>query len=115
MPEFNRWDIMAAYNVYSQLWGWDAYTHGIQARLVRLRYRDPSAETLEALTPNAKEIYGRLVRRHQGHSVAYDRLHRRRPDVFPAWPGTDNVGSYARYVRQRLGINPAALDMVAPT
>jgi hypothetical protein len=112
-PEFNRHDICAAYNLFSQSWGWDAYTHGIQARLTRLRYRDPGAETLEDLTANAKAIYGRLERRHHGDAVAYNRLHRRRPDVFPPWPGTQNVGSYAGFLRKR-GMDPACLDLVAP-
>jgi hypothetical protein len=113
-PEFNRWDVLAAYNVFSQLWGWDGYTHGIQARFSRLRYRDPGAEALEDLSDNAKRIYGHLERRHHGHAVAYGRLRRRRPDVFPPWPGTRSAGSYASFLR-RIGVDPACLDLVAPT
>ena len=112
--DFNRWDILAAYNVYSCSWGWDVYTHGIQRRLSRLRWRDRSGECLEDLSENAKRIYGGLERRHQGHTVAYNRLRRRRPNVFPPWPGLQHVRSYRDFVRS-LGVDPACLDMVAPS
>ena len=119
MCDFDRYDICAAYNMYSVLWGWDSYTHGIQARLSRFRWRDPSGERLETLSDNAKRIFGALVRRREHDSIAYDRLRRRRPDVFPPWPGTQNFrfsyaeGStaYRAFVR-RLGIDPAVLDAV---
>lgn len=65
MPYFDRFDICAAYNMFSILWGWDAYTHGIQCRLSRLKYKPScSEEYLEGLSENAREIYTALVNRH---------------------------------------------------
>ena len=62
--EFDRFDVCAAYNVFSQLWGWDAYTHGIQVRLSRIAYRPSNSEqTLGGLSYNAREIYAALVAR----------------------------------------------------
>lgn len=74
---FDRFDICAAYNLFSCFYGWDAYTHGIQCRLSRMRYRSPSEETLDGLTENAKEIYAALVRKHAAVNVAYDRMIKR--------------------------------------
>ncbi len=113
MPEFDRWDILAAYNVYSQLYGWDHYTHGIQARLSRLHYHSPAEQTVEQLSANGKLIFGRLVRKHQAKDVAYTRLNKRRPDVFPSWPGTYNlptVDPYGNWLK-RIGIDARALDV----
>ena len=68
---FDKFDICAAYNLYSQLWGWDAYTHGIQARLCKLTYRPSNSEQgLSGCSENAQEIYLQLVRRHQS-ATAY--------------------------------------------
>lgn len=110
---FDRLAILTAYNVWSQLWGWDAYTHGIQARLSRLGFRATDSEqTLEGLSPEAKVIYGALTRKHQALHVAYERLRRRHPEVFPAWPGTRNIKSsdpYREFVRA-CGMDPACLD-----
>ena len=64
---FDRFDICAAYNMYSILWGHDAYTNGIQARLARIEYRPShSEEYLEGLSENAREIFDRLERRRHG-------------------------------------------------
>ena len=115
VPEFNRFDVCAAYNVYSQLWGWDSYTHGIQARLARMGWEAGAGSgRLEDLTENAKAIFGTLERRHQASAVAYNRLRRRRPDVFPSWPGLAHVKSYSAFVRS-LGLDVACLELVAPS
>lgn len=110
---FDRWAILTAYNVWSCAWGWDGYTRGIQARLSRLKFRasDPE-QTLEGLSAEAKQIYGALTRKHFGKHVAYERLHRKRPDVFPAWPGTSSIKTadpYKDYVRT-CGVDPACLE-----
>ena len=107
---FDRQDICAAYYMYSILWGHDDFTAGIGRRLRALRYRPSrSEEFLEKLSPNAKAIYGQLVKHHQGDFVAYERLYRRAPEVFGPWPGSNNVGRPRNYM-DRLGIRPEVLD-----
>jgi hypothetical protein len=115
----DRWAIMAAYYMYSVLWGGDGATYANQVnnRLHRLRFKPASAEeTLEGLSPEAKRVYGCLELRHHRHYVAYNRWHRRRPDVFPPWPGTASFPRsrrgecYCDWVRS-LGVDPACLDV----
>lgn len=36
MAEFNRFDICAAYNIFSMMWGHDDYTNGISNRLRKI-------------------------------------------------------------------------------
>lgn len=104
---FDRWDICNAYFMYAMLWGHDSYTRGIERRLDEIGYRPRgNDEYLERMTPNAKAIFGALERRRHGDLVAYDRLHRRHPDVFPAWPGTNAVGSVRRFL-QSMGLERA--------
>jgi len=63
---FDRFDICAAFALYSQLWGHDAYTNQIQYRLHLLKYRaSRSEETLSGCSENAQEIYLGLVKKHQ--------------------------------------------------
>lgn len=65
MATFDRFDILAAYNVFSTLWGWDDYTNRIQVRLARLDYKPADSETcLRGLSDNAREVYAGLVARH---------------------------------------------------
>ncbi len=74
----NRFDVCAAYFMYAMLWSGSAYTNQISVRLAKLGYRpSPSEETLAGLSDEAKRIYGALVRRHEGDTVAADRLARR--------------------------------------
>jgi hypothetical protein len=71
---FDRFDICAAYNVYSVLWGGDGctYENTIQVRLSRLDYKPASSEqTLAGLSDNAREIYQELVKRHQQTTSGY--------------------------------------------
>jgi hypothetical protein len=66
MAEFDRFDIYAAYNVYSMLWGGDGctYENTIQVRLSRLKYRPADSEqTLGGLSENAREVYNGIVER----------------------------------------------------
>lgn len=111
MCYFDRFDVCEAYAVYSMLYG---PRSDIDARLRRVEFCPaPALSGPDHLTENGKVIFGGLVRRSEREYVAYERLHRRRPDVFPAWPGSRSVGSPARYVRDRLGLDPAALYAVA--
>jgi len=106
----NRYDVFAAYYMFSVLYNGDSYANTIGRRLARLGYRPSrSEEYLETLSPDVKAIYGALVRRRDGQQVAYFRLHKRAPEVFPSWPGSIHVGKPRQYVA-RLGLNPAALD-----
>lgn len=110
MPYFDRFDVCAAYGVYASDYGGDAYANSVGCRLSRLRFKPScSEETLDGLTDNAKEIYGRIVVRQNGDYVAYERLHRRAPHVFPAWPGNRNVGEPRAFVK-RLGVDASVLD-----
>jgi len=78
MLYFDRFDICAAFNLFSCDYGWDPYTHGIQTRLSRMHYRPSrSEEYLPGLKENAKAIYAHLVRKHYPEIVAYNRLTRR--------------------------------------
>ena len=66
---FDRFDICAAYNMYSVLWGGDGYHYPnyIQVRLSRIKYRPShSEEYLEGLSENAREIYNALVLKREG-------------------------------------------------
>lgn len=76
---FDRFDICAAYNLYSQLWGWDNYTRGIQARLHGLRYRaGDSAQRVETLSDNAFAILeNKVLARHGRHAASALRRERR--------------------------------------
>lgn len=68
---FDRFDICCAYNLYSQFWGHDKYTHGIQNRLSKLEFKPaPSEEFLEGLSENAFEIYVALVQKREGEENA---------------------------------------------
>ena len=118
MSYFDRFDICNAYMMYALLWGSDRdhYTNHISVRLSAIKYRPAhSEECLEGMSENAKEIYGRLERKHHANHVAYERLHRRAPSVFPAWPGSNNLrvraidDPYRMYVRS-LGVDARALD-----
>lgn len=76
MMYFDRFDIVGAYNLFAALFGWDHYTHGIVARIARLRaHRLP--ERVQDLSPNAKVIFGGLARRHCPTVVALGRFERR--------------------------------------
>lgn len=73
---FDRFDILAAYNVFSQYAGWDNYTRGIQSRLRTLGYKPSRSETLiEGLSDNAGDILLALTERRLGESSA-ERLRR---------------------------------------
>jgi len=73
---FDRFDIISAYNLFSVLFGWDDYTHGIIRRISRLRAHG-LPERVQDLTPNAKVILGRLACRHCPSVVAFGRFERR--------------------------------------
>jgi hypothetical protein len=76
----NRFDVCAAFNLYSVLWGGDGapYENRIQWRLSRIGYRPaPSEEYLSGLSPDARSTYARLVRERQAAHVATARLLRR--------------------------------------
>ena len=73
---FDRFDVVSAYAVFAALFGWDDYTHGICARIARLRARN-LPERVEDLSPNAKAILGKLARRHCPSVVAFGRFERR--------------------------------------
>ncbi len=61
---FNRHDICTAYNLFSQHYGWDDYTYGIQARLDKIRFKPArSEEFLSGLSDNARGIYDAMVYR----------------------------------------------------
>ena len=76
-PMFDRFDICAAYNLFSQHYGWDGYTCDIQARLARIDYRPAASEQyIKGLSENAKAIYGALVRKHARINVGLERLDR---------------------------------------
>ena len=76
---FDRFDICAAYNLFSCLWGWDTYTHGIQVRLSRIQYRPaPLEEQIQGLTENGRAIFGALVRKHYPNRVGWARRARER-------------------------------------
>lgn len=78
LADFDRLDICAAYNVYSQTFGWSRFEHAIQARLSRLDYKPcDSDQRLRTLSDNAKAIYAGLVRRHQGVALAISRFERK--------------------------------------
>ncbi len=75
---FDRYDITLAYFMYSVLFGHDRYTNGIQRRLAKMRYRPaPSEEYMCGMSPNAKAIFGALVKREQWQCVNYDRMSKR--------------------------------------
>jgi len=72
MTTFDRFDILDAYNIYSQDWGWDDYTHGIQARLARMHFTSArGAETFRGLSENARAIYRGLVERRHATRSGY--------------------------------------------
>lgn len=72
---FDRFDICEAYNLYATLYGHDAYTTAIFARLRRIKFRAaPRAEFLRGLTENGREILSALVRRRDGDAAARDLL-----------------------------------------
>lgn len=78
MYYFNRWDILAAYHLFSVHYNGDRYTNGIGCRLSRLKYRPThSEEYMSGLSDNGKAIYAALVRRHYAINVAYDRMIKR--------------------------------------
>lgn len=71
---FNRFDICAAFNVYSMLWGGDGcdYENTIQVRLSRLEYRPATSEqTLGGLSENARAIYNEIVSRKHPTESSY--------------------------------------------
>lgn len=113
---FDRWDVCAAYHMFAVLWngGQPASSYGV--RLSRIGYRPaPSEQTLEGLSPNAKAIYGSLVRKHERLYTGFDRLYRRHPDVAGSWPGTRNMpGGNARAWLQARGLLGAVESMVQP-
>lgn len=74
MATFDRWDICAAWNVYSMLWGGDGcrFENAIQCRLSAIRYRPAiSEQSLAGLSENAREIYDDLVQAHQHCESGY--------------------------------------------
>lgn len=91
MPTFDRFDICAAYNLYSCLYGWDDYTNGIQSRLAKIKYR-PSAsdQDLEEISENAQDILLDLVLAREGEG-AHDALRREiRPETGDATVRLEN-------------------------
>ena len=67
---FDRFDILAAYSLYSVLFAGDDYTAGIQVRLARLSYEPSrSEEHLDGLSENGQDIYLALVLLMQGDAA----------------------------------------------
>ena len=84
---FNRFDICEAYAMYDTLWGPTEYG----ARLHRIRFRPGVLFSLENMSENAKEIYGKLVRENQRIYIAWERFQRRTHAPKQPWPGTSNM------------------------
>jgi hypothetical protein len=82
---FNRWDVCEAYALFADLWGPNEYG----ARLHKLKYHNPYL-CLETASPEVKQIYGRLVRKHERLYVAHCRYSRRRFGR-ETWPGTAHM------------------------
>lgn len=94
---FDRFDICEAYYLYDVDWGPTPYG----ARLHKIGFSPAPSLSLASANENVKEIYGRLVRQHEGTYVAYERLYRRHPEIGP-WPGTQNMGCESRtWLRKR--------------
>jgi len=96
---FDRFDICEAYAMYDMLWGPTEYA----ARLHRIKFRASPLRSLENMSENAKEIYGRLVREHQRIYIAWERYQRRKHARKLAWPGTRNMpgGDPYRWLRKQ--------------
>jgi len=108
MCQFDRFAIVDAYWMYSTLWG-----HEYNVRLHAIGYRPSCLASLETLEPEAKRIYGALVRRHNRLMVGFDRLARRQPALAGQWPGTYNIprGDVRAWLASR-GLLDAVLAMV---
>lgn len=68
MMHFDRFDICAAYNMYSMLWGGDgcAYENRIQVRLSRIRYRPSHSEESDiSRAPSADKVWSAYSARRQ--------------------------------------------------
>lgn len=113
----DRWTLVEAIYWYADHWhgGQSSYTYALFCRAGRIFRPGPCAR-FESADPEVRRVYGDLVRKHEGPSVAYERLHRRRPDLFPAWPGARNIRSLRPYHSfvQSLGFDPSILEKVAP-
>ncbi len=79
---FDRFDILSAYNLYSALFAGDSYTAGIQARLAGLKYQPArSEERFEGLSENAQAIFSALVLTHQGEDAAEQVRREYQPEI----------------------------------
>lgn len=115
MCTLDRWEVLAAYNMYAVLWAGGPYADSVSVRLHALRYSPALPDqSLETLSPEAKAIYGQLELKHHQKHVAYQRWRRRRPDLFPPWPGSQyfkrTETCYQDWVIS-LGIDPACLTL----
>jgi hypothetical protein len=82
MPTFDRFDICCAYNLYSQLYGWDDYTRGIQSRLRTIAFKPShSDEFVERINENAQDILLELVARKKGEYTMEDLRRQIRPET----------------------------------
>ena len=82
MPTFDRFDICCAYNLYSQLYGWDDYTRGIQSGLRTVKFTPGySEESVEGLNENARDILLDLVAKHRGEDTREDLRRQIRPET----------------------------------
>jgi hypothetical protein len=95
---FNRWDVCDAYALYALMWGPTEYG----ARLHKIGYHNPEV-SFESVSPEAREIYGRLVRKHERLYVAHCRYSRRRFKC-ETWPGTANMFPTVRGWLDRHGL-----------
>jgi hypothetical protein len=99
---FNRFDVCEAYAMYALLY---APESEISQRLHKIGFRLGNTASLGNLSIEAKEIYGRIVKRNNRLIVGFERLHKRHPEVAGMWPGTYNIpGGDVRKYLQKKGI-----------
>jgi hypothetical protein len=87
----DRFSVCAAYYWYATLWSGGQQAWHYANRLRRIGYSPGVLDRLESETPETRESYGRLVRRHERLYVGFSRLQRRAPAVAGDWPGTRNM------------------------
>ncbi len=107
MAFFDRFDICEAYAQYDILYGPTEYAQ----RLREIDFRLGCLARLENMNENAKEIFGRLVIKHNRLYTAYGRYQKRNPKA-PQWPGTYNMPQGERAWLKSVGALEACEVMV---
>lgn len=87
----DRFSVCAAHYWYATLWSGGRQAWQYASRLRMIGYRPSVLARLEDETPETRQGYGRIVRKHERLYVGFSRLQRRAPDVAGQWPGTRNM------------------------